>query len=280
MRLLRKTVAISMSIFATPLYAWDSNGHKLVAEIAYENLTPYAKRTVLQLLQTPPPRYLYPLSFSNSAAWADWIRPSTSQYDTWHYINLPYCGSDFCPNQKTASPNIVTAIAKDATILKNKQATALEQGTALRFYTHWLGDIHQPMHTIRYYSSSYPQGDAGGNRYLLVDSLYPNLHAFWDEGCGLWPQTKNLNKKQIRDLAKRWQALYPRQIFGAALADNYPLNWAKDSYALAIEYGYEATSQHHLSLKAQENAQVICQKQIVLAGYRLAQNLNAWYATP
>lgn len=280
MRLLRKVVAVVISIFATNLYAWDSNGHKLVAEIAYENLTPNAKKTVLLLLQTPPPGYRYPLSFSNSAAWADWIRPNTSQYDTWHYINLSYCGSDFCPHPKTARLNIVTAIAKDAAILKNTQASSMEQATALRFYLHWLGDIHQPMHTISYYSSSYPQGDAGGNRYLLLDSPYPNLHVFWDEGCGLWPQTRNLNKKQIRALAKRWQALYPQKKWVAALADNSPLNWAKESHALAIEYAYEATPQHYLSLRAQENAQIICQKQIVLAGYRLAQTLNAWYATP
>lgn len=280
MRLLRKAVAVFIFIFATHLYAWDSNGHKLVAEIAYENLTPNAKKAVLQLLQTPPPGYSHPLSFSNSAAWADWIRPNASQYDTSHYINLPYCGSGVCLNQKSASPNIVTAIELDTAILQNKEADAITQGQALRFYLHWLGDIHQPMHTISYYSSTFPQGDAGGNRYLLQDNLYPNLHAFWDGGCGLWPQNISLNKREVRTLAKEWQALYPPQKFTDALADNDPLNWAQDSHLLAIKYAYEAAPQHYLNLKTQKNAQIICQKQIILAGYRLAQNLNAWYAKP
>jgi S1/P1 Nuclease len=277
-RLLKIVLSIFFIILSPSLYAWDSNGHKLVAEIAYENLTPNAKKTVLQLLQTPGPWYSHSLSFSNSAAWADWIRPNTSQYDTWHYINLPYCGDNVCLNDAIVSPNVVTAITLDTAILHNKGASAEEQGQALRFYLHWLGDIHQPMHTISYYSAGYPQGDAGGNRYLLQDSLYPNLHAFWDGGCGLWPQNKNLNKKQIRALAKQWQALYPSQEFRIALADKNPLNWVKDSHTLAIEYAYEAVPQHYLSLKAQRNAQIVCQKQIVLAGYRLAQNLNAWYA--
>jgi hypothetical protein len=277
-QLLKKVVAVVIFAFTTNLYAWDSNGHKLIAEIAYENLTPNAKEAALQLLQTPGPWYPHPLSFSNSAAWADWIRPNTSQYDTWHYINLPYCGSDICLNQITASPNIVTAIQLDAAILQNKEASAVEQGAALRFYLHWLGDIHQPLHAISYYSSSYPHGDAGGNRYLLQDSVYPNLHAFWDGGCGLWPQNKNLSKRDIRTLAKEWQALYPPKEFAAALADNDPLNWAKDSHALAVEYAYEAAPRHSISLKAQKNAQIVCEKQIVLAGYRLAQNLNACYS--
>ncbi len=278
MRLLKKVIAVVIFFFTTHLYAWDSNGHKLVAEIAYENLTPIAKKTVLQIVQTPGPWYSHPLSFSDSAAWADWIRPNTSQYDTWHYINLPYCGDTVCVNHKTASPNVVTAIAFDTAILHNKEASAEERGQALRFYLHWLGDIHQPMHTINYYSSSYPQGDAGGNRYFLVDSSYPNLHAFWDGGCGLWPQNKTLNKKQIRALAKQWQALYPSKKFTAALADKNPLSWAKDSYVLAIEYAYEAVPQHSVSLNAQKNTHIVCQKQITLAGYRLAQTLNAWYA--
>ena len=280
MRLLKVVLSLFFIIVSPSLYAWDSNGHKLVAEIAYENLTPNAKKAVLQLLQAPGPWYPHPLSFSNSAAWADWIRPNTSEYNTWHYINLPYCGSDVCLNQTTVSPNIVTAIQLDAAILQNKEASAVEQGAALRFYLHWLGDIHQPLHTISYYSSSYPQGDAGGNRYLLQDNTYPNLHAFWDGGCGLWPQNKNLNKREIRALANEWQALYPPKEFSAALADKEPLDWAKDSHSLAVEYAYEAAPQHSVSLKAQKNAQIVCEKQIVLAGYRLAQNLNAWYAMP
>lgn len=264
---------------SSTLFAWDSNGHKLVAEIAYENLNPNAQKTVLQLLNVPGPGYPHRLSFSNSAAWADWIRQEMPQYNELHYINLPYCANTVC-FQKVASPNIVTAILQDAAVLQNKKASLADRGEALRFYLHWLGDIHQPMHAINYYGTDYPQGDLGGNLYVLQDGLFPNLHVFWDKGCGLWPQNKTLSKNQLQALAKRWQVLYPQSDFSVALADRDPLNWAKDSQALAIRYGYKATPQHYLSAEAKKNAQVVCQKQIVLAGYRLAQNLNAWYATP
>ncbi len=280
MRLLRVVALILLTILPSLLYAWDSNGHKLVAEIAYENLKPNVKKTVMQMLQTPGPWYPHPLSFRNSAVWADWIRPNTSQYDTWHYINLPYCALNRCFNQKITTPNIVTAIILDATILQDKKASAVEKGTALRFYLHWLGDIHQPMHAISYYSSRYPQGDAGGNRYLLQDNLYNNLHVFWDGGCGLWPQNTTLSRRQLQTLAKVWQAQYPQKEFTAVLAHKDPLSWAKDSHALAVEYAYKAAPKHYLTVQAQKNAEIICQKQITLAGYRLAQNLNAWYATP
>lgn len=278
--LIKKITLFLICITLSPsLFAWDSNGHKLIAEIAYENLKPNAQKIVMQLLQTPAPGYTRPLSFSNSAAWADWIRTDMPQYNALHYINLPYCGSSACFSQKTASPNIVTAILQDAAILQDKQANARTQGEALRFYSHFVGDIHQPMHAISYYSADYPHGDAGGNLYLLRHSEFANLHAFWDDACGLWPQNRSLSKKQLQTLAQHWQALYPQSDFGAALADDNPLDWAKDSHALAIRYAYEAIAQHYLSVKTQKNAQIVCQKQIVLAGYRLAQYLNTWYAT-
>jgi hypothetical protein len=281
MMLIKRWLLFFFGITLSPiLFAWDSNGHKLVAEIAYENLSPTTQKTVLQLLQTPGPGYTRRLSFSNSAAWADWIRADMPQYSVLHYINLPYCGSRACFYKKTAEPNIVTAILQEALLLQDQNAAPAEKGAALRFYLHWLGDIHQPMHTISYYSPSYPQGDAGGNLYLLQDDVFPNLHAFWDDACGLWPQNRSLSKNQLQALAKRWQGLYPQRDFSVALADHNPLDWAKDSHALAVEYAYEAAPQHYLSLKAQKKAQIICQKQIVLAGYRLAQSLNAWYAVP
>lgn len=276
----RKLAVVWMLSFAANLYAWDSNGHKLIAEIAYENLQPNAKKTVMQMLQTSGPWYSHPLSFSSSAAWADWIRTSTLQYNTWHYINLPYCGIDKCVYRKVKAPNLVTAITLESRILQDKKAGAVEKGMALRFYLHWIGDIHQPMHTINYYSVHYPQGDAGGNLYLLQDSLYSNLHAFWDAGCGLWSQNIPLSRRQLQDLAKAWQAQYPQEVFAGALAQKDPLTWAEDSHALAVKYAYEVTPKHYLTVEAKKNAQIICQKQIVLAGYRLAQSLNAWYARP
>ncbi len=280
MRLLKAILFIFTIGLYSSLYAWDSNGHKLVAEIAYENLTPNAKKSVLEMLKTPGPEYKHPLSFSNSAAWADWIRSNLPEYNSWHYINIPYCDNDSCFKQKTASPNIVTAILLDAAIVQNKLASAIQKGEALRFYMHWLGDIHQPMHSITYYSKDYVEGDAGGNRYALHDNPYPNLHAYWDGGCGLWPKNKSLNRKQLQSLAKVWQAQYPKKEFTAVLAHKDPLSWAKDSHALAVEYAYKAAPKHYLTVKAQKNAQIICQKQITLAGYRLAQNLNAWYSAP
>lgn len=266
-------------VLSPPLFAWDSNGHKLIAEIAYENLSPNAQKTAMQLLQVPPLGYSHSLSFSNSAAWADWIRSDKPQYNALHYINLPYCGNNHC-FQKVATPNIVTAILQESIILQNKRSDPGEKGEVLRFYLHWIGDIHQPMHTITYYSADYPQGDAGGNLYRLQDNIFPNLHAFWDGDCGLWRKDQSLSRNQLQALARDWQILYPKSDFTALLADSDPVAWAKASHALAIQYAYEAAPQHYLSAQAQKKAQMICQQQIVLAGYRLAQNLNAWYASP
>ena len=268
-----------LSIMTTSAFAWDSTGHRLVAEIAYENLTPQAQKEVNALLQVPGPYYSHRLSFDNAAAWADWIRSDTDQYNALHYIDFPYCGDKKCYHRAVPKPNIVSAIQYDATILQYHQGTLAQQGTALRFYLHWLGDIHQPMHAINYYQYSKKQGDAGGNFYALPQP-YNNLHAFWDDGAGLWPQDKKVSARQIKKIAETWQRQYPHNYFSQQLPDTDPMDWAKQSYELAIQYGYQATPNHDLSKTAQKNAQIICQQQIVLAGYRLAQNLNAWYARP
>ncbi len=264
-------------IIPSSLFAWSSNGHKLIAEIAYENLDPAVQKKVVALLQITDANYRHPLSFSQSAAWADWIRSDKQESAPWHYIDLPYCGNQVC-FQSVGQPNIVTAILYDEAILKNSKASLSEQSEALRFYEHWLGDIHQPMHAITYYSLDYPQGDAGGNFYELKGNAYSNLHAFWDGACGLWPPHQALSKKQLENLAENWQKRHPKSDFKSQLADQNVSNWAKQSHTLAIEYGYEALIDHNLSQNAQKNAQRICQRQMVLAGYRLAERLNACYA--
>lgn len=275
--MLKQQIFFLFLLIPSSLFAWGSNGHKLVAEIAYENLDLAVQKKVVTLLQITDANYRHPLSFSQSAAWADWIRSDKPELASWHYIDLPYCGHQVC-FQRVEQPNIVTAIFHEEAILKNRQASLSEQSEALRFYEHWLGDIHQPMHAITYYSPDYPQGDAGGNLYKLKGNVYPTLHAFWDGACGLWPPHQALSKKQLHNLAEKWQKQYPKSDFKIQLADQNPLNWAKKSHSLAIEYGYEALIDQNLSQNAQKNAQRICQSQMVLAGYRLAERLNACYA--
>jgi S1/P1 Nuclease len=49
-----------------------------------------------------------------------------------------------------------------------------------------VGDVHQPLHATARFTSSQPNGDAGGNLVQIDCGGCPeiNLHAFWDEVPG------------------------------------------------------------------------------------------------
>ena len=52
---------------------------------------------------------------------------------------------------------------------------------ALRLLIHYLGDIHQPMHSISRINKDYPAGDRGGNDFPLPGHYsIKELHAAWD----------------------------------------------------------------------------------------------------
>ena len=36
-----------------------------------------------------------------------------------------------------------------------------------RLLLHFVGDIHQPLHGVQYFSTKYPNGDKGGNDIIL-----------------------------------------------------------------------------------------------------------------
>ena len=52
---------------------------------------------------------------------------------------------------------------------------------ALRLLIHYVGDLHQPLHSSSRLNDKYPKGDAGGNFFKLPSkNTVTNLHAAWD----------------------------------------------------------------------------------------------------
>jgi hypothetical protein len=58
-----------------------------------------------------------------------------------------------------------------------------------RYLLHLVGDIHQPLHSVSMYNSSYKKGDQGGTWFLIEGNLLTivtlegknmNLHAYMD----------------------------------------------------------------------------------------------------
>ena len=88
----------------------------------------------------------------------------------------------------TTNGDVVVALPYCVNLIKTKQFNTLvpNESVAMALAMHFVGDIHQPLHTTgRYDPETHKQDDAGGNGLGLanfVDTPWPpNLHTFWDE---------------------------------------------------------------------------------------------------
>ena len=158
-----------------PLFAWGVVGHKTIAIIAQDRLTPAAQKAVEGLLG--PDRDLADVS-----TWADSIieiRPETAP---WHYFNLnvrqpqgKFDIADVCKDHDC----VVDQIRKDLGVLREPLASKKEKREALKFLIHFVGDLHQPLHCA-------DDKDRGGNekwfRYHESSRYFTwvNFHSFWD----------------------------------------------------------------------------------------------------
>lgn len=179
MQLKRKILTslfIWITIFAS---AYDAVGHRIIADIAYKNLTSKARKQCDLVLGTKGLIY--------QASWADEVR-SDKKYDysyQWHYQNLKdsLTTNDLkalYQNPKTEGDHLFYAIQFMIERLKKDHSDA----EALKFLVHFAGDLHQPMHLGRLQ-------DLGGNKVEMNwFGKKTNIHAVWD---GQITDSKNMS---------------------------------------------------------------------------------------
>lgn len=150
-------------------FAYDAVGHRIIADIAYQNLTPAAKKQVDLVLGTRGMIY--------EATWADEIRSDKNYAYSyqWHYQDLDDNMSEaqikaLLKNPTAEGKHLFYALDSLTSLLKKDKNNA----EALKFIVHLTGDMHQPMHMGR-------KDDKGGNavEYNWFGKK-TNLHAVWD----------------------------------------------------------------------------------------------------
>lgn len=65
------------------------------------------------------------------------------------------------------------------TVMKHVDTEEEGISTAIRLVIHYVGDVHQPLHSTTRVNDIYPEGDMGGNLFPLPNELN-ELHAVWD----------------------------------------------------------------------------------------------------
>ena len=182
-------------------FAWGCIGHQAIGMMTQRLLPPATVVAVRQVLAASPidpaiKPYCTPAvddPIANAATWADDVRaqinPSTAP---WHFIDLPIILGKHIGSYRTYCPPgncLVDAIVTQYHVLTTTTDAKLK-GDALRYILHFIGDVHQPLHTVS-------NGDRGGNCVPITIALVnppepptedarhnwrPNLHALWDEG--------------------------------------------------------------------------------------------------
>ena len=89
---------------ASPVWAWGSEAHRIVAEIAEQYLEPTAARQVRDLLAIENETTLAGVS-----TWADKIRGQRRNTAPWHYVNIPIDAAGFDAARDCLHDNCVVA---------------------------------------------------------------------------------------------------------------------------------------------------------------------------
>ena len=290
------------------VYAWNATGHMVVADIAYDRLSPRAKKGIDTLLQRHRDYALWMsqmpagyadrarFAFMKAATWPDDIRHTPDDRPAWHYIDIPVIAPGDKPDPTALTipvPNVQTQILLETQLLTSKRATDADRAIALCWVEHLVGDIHQPLHDATFFSPLFPQGDRGGNDETLPVGAAPGdqlearprpkkLHALWDDLLG---QTQD--PAQIQTLAAALETpAFARKTYPQIANHKSVAAWAKEGNILAQNIAYQhgllpmtqtGNSQAQVTLPPGylDTAQHLARRQIALAAWRLADLLNA-----
>lgn len=251
-------------------YAWNATGHRLIAQIAYDNMTPEA-RALSDRYNKSLDNFSKSSNFVLAATWLDKVRlQDIHWFDHYHYIDIPFSkDGSMLPAQHEL--NALWAIKQAMGVLSSPKSTVPEKGLSLRILIHVVGDIHQPLHAATLVSDKHPQGDLGGNLFPLAKNpIGNNLHQYWDNGGGVL-----LGSRDDLQLRNKAQQLEAKWTCPQALMQKKPEQWIKASHQLARKEVYTLLPYTTPGKRYQLNAQNISQKQILFAGCRLASLLNS-----
>jgi hypothetical protein len=282
-----------------------------VSWIAYENLNPGTRELADKLIAlnpkyedwkkslpdglTPQQQKLY--LFMIASTWPDQIRNDPAYHDDgdsggnrppatggsanigytdrarhkyWHFIDVPFT-QDGEPLGLIPYPNAESEIAVWRQTLASNAPDALKSYD-LVWLLHVVGDIHQPLHAVSRFTTTQPDGDAGGNLVSLCPTPCKDvLHWTWDGTLG--PNTASPEEV----------AAFTATLHGAAVSkdDLSAHAWVEESVALAksVVYVYppigDGAGPFTLTQVYKDRAVEVSKQRVYQAGMRLANILNA-----
>jgi hypothetical protein len=265
--------------------AWGDDGHQVVALVAQAFLTPEVKRRVTGLLSSDTDN-LTAHDIASAATWADKYRDSNhngarARTRQWHFVDIeiqspnldqacfnhPKIPAGTVASNGPADDCVVDKIVEFAAELANPATDPEEQVVALKFLLHFVGDLHQPLH-------SSDDMDRGGNdKKVSAQGIRAgNLHSYWDTAFveQLGSDPKKIASDLIGHISRaqrtKWEA-------------GDPAAWAEETFKVAKDDAYdlpEPSRKGNFELPADyvTTATGDVAQQLSKAGVRLAFILN------
>ncbi|KAK4192552.1 putative nuclease S1 precursor [Podospora australis] len=265
--------------------AWGGFGHITIAYLATSFLSPPTTSYLQALLRNSTEDYL-----AGVATWADSFRYSKYGRFTanFHFIDAKdspptYCGVDFDRDCKSieAGGCVITALQNYTTRMLDTTLSGYERAVAAKFVVHFVGDIHQPLHT-----ENVARG--GNGIHVRFEGREFNLHHVWDTSIAE-KLVGGIHRKPY-PYAKKWADELAEEIKGGKFKDvaekewlkgvnvsdakGTAMDWAKESNkhvcSVVLPQGPKLIEGQELGSDYYEAAAPVVEVQIARAGYRLA----------
>ncbi len=258
-KLFRLTAVFIFLMNYSPVFGWGKTGHRVVAEIAEQNLTKRAKRQIHKITGKQSLAY-----FANHP---DFIKSDPDLYkktSSWHYVNfLPGMNkNDFNLSLKESSDqNLYKRMLILTNDLNNRKNLSPEQVLeSLYFLVHLMGDAHQPLHLGR-------EEDLGGNKIEVKwFGNNTNLHSLWDDKLVDFQKYSYTEYAGILD--------YRDKKFKSKMTSGNLEDWLYETY-LKADFIYSGVNNgDKLRFRYDYDHVEILESQLLKAGLRLAKVLN------
>lgn len=274
---------------APPALAWNAAGHRLVAVIAWQQLSPASREAVTTALAGHPDHARWAERarsedgadiFAEAATWPDDIRndprfydeeretptpplpglPDTARHKRWHYVDLD-------ANGQVRDGELDRQIVQLTKMLRSGGKKA-QISNSLPWLIHLVADLHQPLHAGRH-------GDEGGNQVAIENPFNPrltftNLHTYWDD----LPGPPWLRGQRLEKIAARLIEDSPAPTQGDVR------QWRDESHRLLGE-AYPTASGSLLPIVDEDfrrRSREIANRRLVDAGYRLGRLLESIFS--
>ena len=185
------------------------------------------------------------------------------KFGPWHYVNLPKGETKYSNENANPEGDLLMAIKKCVVVLKDKNATRENKEFYLKMLVHFIGDLHQPLHTGR-------GEDRGGNdiqvRWFGEGS---NLQRVWDSDI---IDSNNMSYSEMAQNTKGLSELRKKQITSVSFED-----WMYEPKALSEKVYASAKVWEKLGYGYMYDWFPVLREQLQKGGLRLASVLNEIY---